>query len=461
VTSIWSTIKQALLGRRVDYTDETLERAVVLLAVPMVLEMVGEAIFALADAYWVSSLGADAVAAVGMTEAMMTVIYALAMGLSMSAAAVVARRVGAKEPDRAASAAVQAILLGLILAAVLGILGALLGPKLLGLMGGRPDLIETGSGFTRVMLGGNVTVVLIFLINAVFRGAGDAAIAMRTLFLANFLNIVLGPCFIFGLGPFPRLGVTGAAVATTIGRGIGVLYQLRQLIRGRGKLVIARRHVVVDPPVLLGIVRMGANAAAQSLISTTSWIGLVRLLAGFGSAVVAGYTLAIRVVMFAILPAWGLANASATLVGQNLGAAKPDRAERAVWIAARYDLFFLGGIGLLFFIAPHAIIGLFQADAEVTAIGARALRIIAVGFPLYAYAIVVVSAFNGAGDTRVPTLINAFCFWLWEIPIGWALAYGFGLDESGMFVAITIAFSTMAVIGVVVFRKGRWKEKVV
>jgi putative MATE family efflux protein len=459
--TLWTTVKQAVRGVRVDYTDETLGRAVLLLAVPMVLEMIMESIFAVVDAYWVSSLGAESVAAVGMTEAMMTVLYAVAMGLSMAASAVVARRIGEKDGDGAARSAVQAIVLGVLAAGTIGLVGALFAPALLRLLGGTPTLVATGAGFTRVMLGGSATVFLIFLVNAVFRGAGDAAIAMRTLWLANFLNIVLGPCFIFGLGPFPRLGVTGAAVATTIGRGTGVLYQLTQLARGGGKLVVARRHIAVDVAVMKSLARLAGNGTLQAMISTTSWIGLMRLVARFGSVAVAGYTLCIRVVIFAILPAWGLANAAATLVGQNLGARKPERAEQAVWIAARYDLLFLGGVGLLFFVFPHAIIGLFRAGPEVTAVGATALRIVAIGFPLYAFEIVVTSAFNGAGDTWTPTLINFACFWLWMIPLAWLLARGFDLAENGVFIALTVAFSTVAVVASLLFRRGRWKAKLV
>jgi putative MATE family efflux protein len=459
--TLWTTIKQAVRGARVDYTDESLGRAVVLLAVPMVLEMIMESVFAVVDAFWVSSLGADAVAAVGMTEAMMTVVYALAMGLSMAGSAVVARRIGEKDADGAAHTAVQAIALGVAVAGAFGVVGALGGPTLLRLLGAEPSLVATGGGFTRMMLGGSVTVLLIFLINSVFRGAGDAAIAMRTLWLANFFNIVLGPCFIFGLGPFPRLGVTGAAVATTIGRGIGVCYQIRQIARARGKLVIRRRHVGIDLPVMRNLARIGVSGAVQALISTTSWIALMRLMAGFGSVIVAGFTLAMRVVMFAILPAWGLGNAAATLVGQNLGARKPERAEQAVWIAARYDLLFLGAVGLAFFLFPGWIIGLFRADAQVIAVGTTALRTFAVGFPLYAFALVVTAAFNGAGDTWTPTLINCGCFWVWEIPLAWILAHGFGLGGRGAFIAVTVAFSTLAVVATVLFRRGGWKAKMV
>ena len=455
----WSTFKQAIRGAQVDYTTEVLERAVVLLAIPMVLEMVMESIFVVVDAYWVSSLGPDAVATIGLTEAIMTVIYALASGIARAASAMVARRIGEKAHQRAAATAAQALVLGSGVAAVVGFAGAVFGPQLLAMMGGDPQLVATGGGFARVMLGGSATVFLLFISDSVFRSAGDAAIAMRTLWLSNLLNIVLGPCFIFGLGPFPRMGVTGAAIATTIGRGTGVLYQVLQIARRRSTIVIRFQDLRVDWPSLRAITRLAASVWLQTLISTTSWLGLIRLLTPFGSVVVAGYTLAIRVVMFATLPAWGLANATATLVGQNLGARKPERAERAVWIAARYDVVFLGVVGLVFLVAPGPIIGLFHAGPEAIAAGTTALRTLAPGFPLFAAAMVLMGAFNGAGDTWVPTLLNAVCFWLWEIPLAGALGYGTGLRERGVFIAVTIAFSTMAVTAVLLFRRGRWKDK--
>jgi putative MATE family efflux protein len=455
----WSTFKQAVRGAQVDYTTEALERAVVLLAVPMVLEMVMESIFVVVDAYWVSSLGSDAVATIGLTEAIMTVIYALATGIARASSAMVARRIGEKAHERAAATAAQAIVLGSGVAAVVGVAGAVFGPQLLAMMGGDPQLVATGGGFARVMLGGSATVFLLFIGDSVLRSAGDAAIAMRTLWLSNLLNIVLGPCFIFGLGPFPRMGVTGAAIATTIGRGSGVVYQVLQIVRRRSTLAIRSRDLRVDWPSLRAITRLAASVWLQTLISTTSWLGLIRLLTPFGSVVVAGYTLAIRVVMFATLPAWGLANAAATLVGQSLGARKPDRAERAVWIAARYNVVFLGIVGLVFLVAPGPIIGLFHVGPEAIAAGTTALRTLAPGFPLFAAAMVLMGAFNGAGDTWVPTLLNAVCFWLLEIPLAGALGYGMGLRELGVFIAVTIAFSTMAVIAVLLFRRGRWKDK--
>jgi putative MATE family efflux protein len=458
---VLATLGEAFRGSRRDLTQLPLGRAILLLAVPMVSEMIMESIFAVVDIFWVSKLGPDAVAAVGLTESMLTVIYAVAMGMVMGVSALVSRRTGEKDADGAARGAVQGIVLGLGLALIVGALGATLGPRLLAVMGGSAAVVATGAGYTRMMLGGSVTVVLLFVINAAFRGAGDAAVAMRTLWLANGINIVLGPFLVFGWGPFPRLGVTGAAVATTIGRGIGVLYQLRTLARGRGRLVVRRRHLRMDADSLRTIVRISRSGVLQSMVGMASWVGLVRIISTFGSQALAGYTIAVRVILFALLPSWGMSNAAATLVGQNLGARRPERAEQAVWRAAFYNLMFLGAIGLLFVLLPRGIIGLFTREPAVLEQGARCLRIVAAGFLFYAYGMVVTQAFNGAGDTRTPTVINLICFWLWEIPLAYLLAVVLGVGPAGVFWAITIGFSTFAVIGVVWFRRGRWKRVVV
>ena len=461
MSSAWRTFKEALRGGHRDLTSETLGRSVVLLAVPMVMEMAMESIFAVSDVFWVSRLGPDAVAVVGITESLMTIVYALAMGLAMAATAVVARRIGEKDPEAAAHAAVHAIALGVAVALVLGALGVALGPQLLHVMGASPAVAAQGADFTRIMLGGNLVVFMLFLINAVFRGAGDAAIAMRTLWLANLLNIGLGPCFIYGVGPLPRLGVTGAAVATTIGRASGVLYQLWALSRAHSRVHIARRHLRPDRALAAQLARIGGNGAVQTLISTTSWVGLTRILATFGSKAIAGYTIAIRIVLFALLPSWGVSNAAATLVGQNLGAQRPDRAEQAVKIAARIDLVFLGGVGLLFVLLAGPLVSLFTSDRETARYASRALLIIALGFPLYAYAMVFTSAFNGAGDTWTPTLINLLCFWLWEIPLAWVLAKVVGWGPDGVFTAVAAAFSLMAIVAYLWFKRGTWKAKIV
>ena len=457
--SAWAIIREALKGSRQDYTEGSIGRAVVLLAVPMVLEMVLESVFAVVDVFWVSRLGADAVATVGITESMLALIYAVAIGLSMGAAATVARRIGEKNPDGAARAAVQSIALGISVAVPIGILGAFFAPRLLSLMGASAGVVANGAGFTRIMLGCNVVILLLFLINAIFRGAGDASIAMRTLWLANAINLVLDPCFIFGLGPFPRLGVMGAAVATTCGRGIGVLYQFWTLSRGRGRVVIRREHLALDPAAMLRLLRISGNGIFQVMIGTASWIGVVRILSGFGSAVVAGYTIGIRIIVFAILPSWGLSNAAATMVGQSRGAKKPDRAERAVWIAALYNMIFLGSVGLCFVLFTRPLIGLFSADPAITPFGVDCLRYISYGFLFYAFGMVMTQAFNGAGDTWTPTYINLFIFWLFEIPLAWFLAKPAGFGPRGVFAAIAIAFSTLAVVSVTIFRRGRWKEK--
>lgn len=456
---LWRLVRQALGGMRHDYTQLPLARAILLLAIPMVLEMVMESIFAVADIFWVSKLGPDAVATVALTESMLVIIYAFAMGLAMGAAAVVARRIGERDPAGASRATVQAILLGLGLAAIVGVAGALFGPQLLEAMGGSAAVVEIGGRFTRVMLGGSATVILLFLINAAFRGAGDPTVAMRTLWLANGINIVLGPCLVFGWGPFPRLGVTGAALATTIGRGCGVLYQLRALAAGRGHLVVRREHLTVDPGILTTILRVSGTGVLQIFIATSSWAGLVRIIAMFGSAAVAGYGIAVRIVMFALLPSWGMANAAATLVGQNLGAGRPERSEQAVWRASFYNLIFLGSAGLLFVIFGESIVRGFSPDPSVVTYGSRALRIVSAGFVLYAYGMVVTQSFNGAGDTRTPTLINLFCYWLLEIPLAWVLAKPVGWGPTGVFVSVLAAFSTTAVMSVILFRRGKWKAK--
>ncbi|MEP6654745.1 MAG: MATE family efflux transporter [Myxococcales bacterium] len=454
----WSLVRESLRGSRPDLTAIPLGRAILLLAVPMVLEMGMESIFAVADIFWVSKLGPDATATVGLTESLMVIVYALAMGLCMGGAAVVARRIGQKDPDGAARATVQMIILGVTLSALVAVVGATQAPRLLRLMGAAPETIAVGQSFTTLMLGGCVTVVLLFMMNAAFRGAGDAAISMRTLILANSINIVLGPFLIFGWGPFPRLGVIGAAVATTFGRGVGVLYQLRALRAGRGHLAVRRHHLRLDADILRTIARISSSGVVQSLIGTTSWVGLVKILSAFGSVALAGYTITVRIVLFALLPCWGMSNAAATLVGQNLGAHRPERAESAVWRAAWYNFIFLGGIGLLFFIFSHPIVGVFSPDVRVVEIGARGLRVVSLGFLFYGYGMVMTQAFNGAGDTRTPTLINLFCFWFWEIPLAYILAGPLGFGPTGVFTAITVAFSTMAVVAVLLFRRGTWKR---
>jgi putative MATE family efflux protein len=457
--SVWATIKEAIRGSHQDFTEAPVSRAVVLLAVPMVLEMLMESVFVVADVFFVGRLGPDAVATVGITESWMTVMYALAAGLSIGAMAMVARRIGEKDRDAAARAAVQSIVLGLAAAIVLGSVGALFGPRLLAIMGASDDVLRTGSTFSRVMLGGCGTVLMLFLMNAVFRGAGDAAIAMRVLWFANAINIILGPCLIFGIGPFPELGVAGAALGTTIGRGSGVLYQLYHLTRRGGRIEIHATHLGIDTAVMKSILRISGTATFQNFIATASWMGLVRILTGFGSAAVAGNTIGIRIILFALLPSFGVSNAAATLVGQNLGAGKPDRAEAAAWKAGLYNTICLGTVGAIFLLFAPQLISLFTSDPEVAGYGVACLRIVSAGFLFYGYAMVLTASFNGAGDTRTPTLIALACLWMWEIPLAWVLARPFGFGPTGVFIAVSVAFSTMSIVSGWLFSKGYWKTR--
>jgi putative MATE family efflux protein len=446
---------------RFDYTAGPIGRAIMLLAVPMVLEMAMESIFAVVDVFFVGRLGADAVATVGLTESLLTILYALAMGLGIGATAMVSRRTGERDPDGASRVAVQAVALGLALAIGIAIAGVAFAPRLLALMGATPEVVSTGTGYARVMLGGNATILLLFLVNAVFRGAGDAHVAMRVLWIANGINIVLDPALIFGLGPFPELGLTGAAVATNIGRGTGVLLAVYWLSRPGGRIGIARRHLRLEPAIMTRITRLSLSGTLQVFIGMASWIGLVRVISSFGSEAVAGYTIAMRIVLFALLPSWGMSNAAATMVGQALGASKPERAEQAVWRAAFYNVCFLGIIGVLFVVAAGPLVGLFTGNADVLAYGTSGLRIVASGFLFYAYGMVLTQAFNGAGDTWTPTLINFFIFWLWEIPLAILLALVFDLGPVGVFVAMTVSFSSLAVVSAILFRRGKWKTRMV
>jgi putative MATE family efflux protein len=455
--SLRALIRQSLDGTEKDYTQLPLRRAVFLLALPMVLEMAMESLFAIADIFWVSRLGADAVATVGLTEAVMAGIYSVAFGLSMAATATVARRVGEKDLEGASRAAGQTILLACLIAVVIGVLGWLAGDSVLAAMGASPSVREIGAGYARIMLGGSITVVLLFVFNAVFRGAGDAVTAMHSLWLANFANIVLGPIFIFGIGPVPAMGVTGAAIATTLGRGLGVCYQLWRLVHPNGRLHVRLRHFVPQREVLVGLASVASTGALQTLLETASWLGLTRILSTFGSVALAGYTIAMRIAIFALLPSFGMANAAATLVGQNLGAGKPDRAARAVWVVGLYNFLFLGAVSVAFVALPEQLARLFTTEPEELAYAASCLRIVAFGFMCYAYGMVFVQAFNGAGDTRTPTLLNLACFWALKIPLAYVLAVPLGLGPNGVFMAITAAYSALTLLAVVFFRRGKWK----
>jgi putative MATE family efflux protein len=421
--------------------------------------MAMESIFAVVDIFFVSRLGADAVAAVGLTESLFSLVYTVAVGLSIGVTAVVARRVGERDREAAADAAFQALTIGLLVSLVLGVVGVLNAERLLRLMGAGDAVIAQGAGYARVMFGGNAAVLLLFLLNAAFRGAGDAAIAMRVLWLANGLNIVLDPLLIFGIGPFPALGVTGAAIATTVSRSLGVALQLAVLFGGAGVLRLGAHNMRVVPAVVLRLLRLSGTGMLQVFIGTASWIGLVRIIAAFGSEAVAGYTITIRIVLFALLPAWGLANAAATMVGQGLGSGQPERAEAAVWLAGRLNLYFLGSVGAVFVVFAPWIAGLFGGDLLTVEYASRGLRIISAGFVFYAYGMVLTQSFNGAGDVWTPTVLNVFCFWCWEIPLAWVLAHHAGLGPEGAFLAVAIAFSTIAVASAILFRRGHWKVR--
>lgn len=457
--SFWRGVMQALRGEEHDYTALPLNRAVLLLAVPMVLEMIMESLFAVADVFWVSHLGKDAVAVIGLTESIMTLIYSVAIGVSIAATAIVARRIGEKQHELACQAAGQIVVLGVLMAAGLGIVLGFFAPDILRLMGAEPAIVTMGSDFARIMLGGNMTVFLIFMINAIFRGAGDAVIAMRTLWLANILNIALGPCFIFGWWIFPEMGVTGAAVATNIGRGIGVLYQLWHLAGHKSRIRVRFHHLKPVYADIKAIMSTAGSGIIQFLIGTTSWIGLFKILATFGSAALAGYTIAIRIVMFALMPAWGLSNAGATLVGQNLGAEKPDRAEAAVWIATRFNVIVLGLVGLIFIVFAGPLLSFFAHEPDVLAYGRQALWIVALGLPMFAAGMCFESAFNGAGDTWTPARLNLLCLWFAQIPLAWLLSGPLGLGPTGVFVSVPTGFTLLTISSALLFRRGKWKLK--
>ncbi|MFZ0911768.1 MAG: MATE family efflux transporter [Candidatus Korobacteraceae bacterium] len=457
--SLWSLLRESIRGSHQDFTAGNLNRAILLLAVPMVLEMALESLFAVVDVFWVAHLGANAVATVGLTESLLSLVIAVGLGLSLSTTAMVARRIGEKDPAGAAVAGVQAIALGLAISLAIGAPCLIFAPDLLRLMGASPAIVAVGSGYARIALGGSGVLLLLFLNNAIFRGTGDAAIAMRILWVSNIINLVLDPCFIFGLGPFPRLGVTGAAVATLTGRSIGLGYQFYRLLRGTERIRILRRQIRINLHVLLRLARVSVTGVLQFAIAHTSWIGLVRIVSMFGAAALAGYTIAIRIVIFAILPAWGLSNAAATLVGQNLGAGQPERAEQSVWRTGIYNMVFLGSVGVLFIFFAEPLIRLFSHDPAVVPLGAACLRIVSYGNIGYAYGMVMLQAFNGAGDTVTPTYVYLFGFWLLEIPLAYWLAIPAHLRSNGVFVAIVIAETAIAAASAVLFKRGRWKRQ--
>jgi putative MATE family efflux protein len=452
-------VQLSLRDDDVDYTKGPIGRALGLLAIPMMLEMSMESVFAVVDIAFVSRLGTDAIAAVGITEALVTVLYAVAVGLGMGVTAMVSRRIGAKQTDAAASVTGQAIWIGAVLSIVIGIAGVAYAKEMLSMMGASDSVVATGTGFTSVLLGGSASILYLFLLNAAFRGAGDAAVALRSLWLANGLNIILDPCLIFGLGPFPEMGVTGAAVATTIGRGTGVLYQLWYLFDERGRLKFQLRHLRIIPSLISRVLLISVGGVGQFLVATSSWIVIMRIVALYGSSAIAAYTIALRMLEFVWLPAWGLGNAAATLVGQNLGADQAPRAERSAWLAARYNTIFMSVAGAFIIALAPWIVGLFTNEAEVISYGTTCLRILGLGFPMYAFGMIITQALNGAGDTVTPTVINLICFWMLQIPLSYWLATTVELGPNGVFFAMVISESLLTVLSVIVFRRGNWRQQ--
>ena len=447
----------ALKGSEKEFTSGNIDKAIFLLSVPMIAEMVMESIFAVVDVFFVARVSVNAVATVGLTESVLFIIYSVSVGLSMALTAIVARRVGEKDPKRAANAAFQGIIVAACFAILLGIAGFFGAEHILRMMGGEPDLIAEGVGYTRVMFAGNVSIMLLFVINAIFRGAGDASIAMRSLMLANTLNIILDPILIFGWGPIPGFGVMGAAMATTTGRSIGVLYQVYHLVNGSSLIRLTMQNIVLRTKTILEILKVSFGGIWQFLIESASWIFLVRLTSMFGAEALAGYTISFRVIVFTILPAWGMSNAAATLVGQNLGAKQPERAEKSVWKTAFYCMVFLGVVSVAFFVFADPIIGFFTQEAVVKSIAIDALKIICLGYLFFAYGMVMTQAFNGAGDTKTPMFINVGVFWLFQIPFAYLLAVPLGWQETGVFVSIAVAHSLHAVVAILIFRRGKWK----
>ncbi len=458
ISRLFSYFKIAISGKEQEFTSGSIRRAIFMLSVPMVLEMMMESVFFLVDAYFVSSLGANAIATVGLTESVLTLVYAIAIGLSMGVTAIVARRVGEQDIPGASQAAVQSIFLGVFVAIIISGIGILFPKEILALMGAEADLIVDGYGYTQVLLGGNVTIMLLFLINAVFRGAGDASVAMRVLIFSNLLNIILDPMFIFGFGPIPAFGVQGAAIATTIGRGSAVIFQLLILFYGWSKIKVTLKDLIFRSKIMANLIKVSLGGIGQFIIGTSSWVFLMRIIAEFGSEVLAGYTIAIRVLMFTLMPSWGMSNAAATLVGQNLGAQKPDRAEKSVWKTGKYNAWFMLGVSVFYLLFAELIIKIFSNEALVIEYGSLSLRVIAAGYVFYAYGMVVIQSFNGAGDTKTPTIINFFCFWVFQLPFAYLAALVFDWGAMGVFLAITFAEVLIAVIGIVWFKKGKWKE---
>ncbi|NIK91227.1 MATE family efflux transporter [Mangrovimonas sp. CR14] len=457
IKQLFKYFQMALTGAEQEFTSGSIRKAIFMLSIPMILEMLMESIFALVDIFYVSRVSVNAVATIGLTESVVTLVYAVAIGLSMAATAIVARRVGEKDLKGASQAAVQVIILGVLVSVIVSIVGIWYAKEILALMGAEPDLISEGYGYTQILIGGNLTIMLLFMINAIFRGAGNASIAMWTLILSNGLNILLDPIFIFGWGPVPAFGVKGAAIATTIGRGTAVLYQLVVLFYGIGKIKVTLQDIAIKISVMFNLIKVSLGGIGQFLIGTSSWVFLMRIMSEFGSEVLAGYTIAIRVMMFTLMPSWGMSNAAATLVGQNLGAQQPDRAEKSVWITGKYNAIFMGLVSLVYLIFAKKIIMWFSNEPEVITYGSLCLRVLAAGYVFYAYGMVVIQSFNGAGDTKTPTYINFFCFWLFQLPFAYLTAITLDWGPKAVFLAITLAEVLIAIVGIIWFKRGSWK----
>lgn len=455
--TLWLDIKEAIAGTERDFTETSLGKAIFILAVPMVLEMLMESIFAIVDIFFVSRLGANAVATVGLTESAMTIIYAIGMGLAMATTALVSRRIGEKKKKEAGEVAFQAIFMAVIVAVLIAIPGVIFAREFLQLMGATEEVIEQGYMYPAIMFGGNMIIMMLFIINAVFRSSGDAAISMRVMWLANIINIILDPLLIFGYGPFPELGLEGAAIATTIGRGTAVLYQFYLLWSGKYRIRLYWDNIKLKFSVMWKLLKISGGGILQNLIATSSWIFLMRIIAVFGPDVIAGYTIAIRIIIFPLLLAWGLSNAAATLVGQNLGAKQPEQAEKSVWITGYANMVFMGIIGLFFVFIPEFWIGIFVDEGAVLANGVLALRIISIGFLCYALGMVLMQSFNGSGDTITPSKINFFSFWLFEIPLAYILAIPLNMGLTGAAIAIVSAETLLTFLAFILFRQGKWK----
>lgn len=455
----WQLIKDAIRGKEQDFTQLSLKKAILVLAIPMILEMMMESLFAVVDIFFVAKLGENAIATVGLTESVIVLVYAVGFGISMAATALVSRRFGEKNYKEAGSAAFQLLVVGGSISILLGVLGWIFAADILGLMGAGPDLVASGVMYSRIIFAGNTAIMLLFLINGAFRGAGQAHHAMRSLWIANGLNIILDPLLIFGLGSFEGFGLEGAAMATTLGRGIGVLYQLYHLFNGKHKLKIIKENLVISWAIIKRILDIAAGGMGQFLIDSVAWIALTRMNAEFGSAALAGYTIAFRVLIFTILPAWGLSGAAATLVGQNLGANQPKRAEEAVWLTVRYNMIYMASVTGIYLLFSNELAGIFTTIPEVKEIASQGLWVIVLGYVFFAVGMVLTQAFNGAGDTKTPAWINIGVLWFLEIPLAYVLAFPLGLEYLGIFISIAFSHSFHALVSYYFFRKGNWKLK--